>query len=223
MCGRYSLTVDKKKLLDEFHLQDEHLKNFAPRYNIAPSQPVLAVASEQNHPKLELFQWGLVPSWSKDPSIGYKMINARAETLLEKPTFKGLMRAQRCLVIADGFYEWKQEGKRKTPYYIRLKSHRPFGFAGLWSHWAGSDGSEINSCTIITTEPNLLMKPIHNRMPVIIPAEKRNVWLDSSRYDGAYAKLLLVPYLSDEMETFPVSKLVNDPKNDVAGCIAPFN
>lgn len=223
MCGRYSLTIDKQKLLQEFDLQQEHLKSISPRYNIAPSQPVLIITSQENKSKLELCQWGLIPSWAKDPSIGNRMINARKETIVEKPSYRSPFKNRRCLVLADGFYEWKQTGKTKIPYYIRLKSGAPFGMAGLWSHWQSKEGSEILSCTIITGEPNELMKPIHDRMPMIIPKNQRPFWLDHSRFESDKLLKLLEPYSENEMEAFPVSRVVNDPKNDIPDCIAPAN
>jgi len=221
MCGRYSLTVDKKKLLGEFGFQAEHLKSFAPRYNIAPSQPVLALTTQEAKPKLELCHWGLIPSWAKDPAIGARMINARKETVAEKPSFRSPFKNRRCLVLADGFYEWKQEGSAKIPYYIHLKSGAPFGFAGLWSHWQNKDGSELLSCTIITGEPNDLMKSIHNRMPMIIPKKNRELWLDHSRFESDKLLKLLEPYPSDEMEAYAVSRTVNNPINDLAECVSP--
>lgn len=199
MCGRYSLTVSKKLIAEEFHLQEEHLKSIGPRLNISPSEPVPVILKKKEL-ALDFFVWGLIPSWAKDPSIGSRMFNARTETLAEKPSFKGIFRSQRCLIPADGFYEWKKEDFRKTCYHIRLKSRRPFSFAGLWSHWIGRDGGEIFSCTIITGEPNELVKSIHERMPVILPPESRGSWLDPQVTDAKSLSSLLRPYPTDEME-----------------------
>ena len=149
-----------------------------PRYNIAPSQPVAVIPNTGDN-TLSMYKWGLIPSWSKDPAIGDRMINARSESLAEKPSFRNAYRRRRCLILADGFYEWKQNPgmKSKQPVYIRLKTELPFAFAGLWEIWNSPDGSEIRSCTIITTQPNSLLEPIHNRMPVILPPDAYNQWL----------------------------------------------
>jgi len=223
MCGRYSLTAKKEKIKAEFDLQDVHLASISPRYNIAPSQAVPALVSESDKRQIEICQWGLVPSWSKDPKIGHRMINARKETLAEKPSYRGPFKNHRCLVLADGFFEWKQAGRTKIPYFIRLKSGAPFGFAGLWAHWAGKDGSEIVSCCIITGEPNDLIRSIHNRMPCLIPKDKRDFWLDHSRYEPDKLLAILEPYPADEMEAYPVSTTVNNPANDRPECILQAN
>ena len=222
MCGRYSLKSDPKKISSEFDLPEKEAQKIKPRYNIAPSQPVAALIREQTA-KLEFLNWGLVPSWSKEPSIGARMINARQETLAEKPSFRGLLKSRRCLILADGFYEWKSLGKRKQPYYIRLKSQEPFSFAGLWSEWVSPDGSKIWSCTIITTQPNELMQEIHNRMPVILSRKAREAWLDPSNSQKEELLDLLKPYSAEEMEAFPVSTFVNSPANDAADCLKPVN
>ena len=220
MCGRYSLTAQKAKIAQEFKLHELHLSELKPQYNIAPSQPV-PVLVEKPQLRVELFRWGLIPLWAKDSAIGNKMINARSETLSAKASFSKPFREQRCLILADGFYEWKGEGRAKTPYYIRLKSKAPFGFAGLWSKWADPNKKEIYSCTIITGEPNELLKSIHNRMPMIIPKENRDEWLDLSNNDTKELMNLLKPYPPEEMEAYPVSKLVNSPENNKPECIEP--
>jgi len=193
-----------------------------PRFNIAPSQPVAVVANDgQNH--LDFFVWGLIPSWAKDPQIGNRLINARAETLAEKPAFRAAFRRRRCLVLADGFYEWRQDPgqKSKTPLFIQLKSRQPFAFAGLWEIWHATDGSEIRSCTIITTQPNEMMAPIHNRMPVILSPEAYPLWLSAEEKDSNQLTQLLVPYPADQMTAYPVSKMVNSPHNDSPEIILP--
>ncbi|PIQ86027.1 MAG: hypothetical protein COV74_06235 [Candidatus Omnitrophica bacterium CG11_big_fil_rev_8_21_14_0_20_45_26] len=223
MCGRYSLTIDFQTLADEFALSfSEPPRGWRPRYHIAPSQPVPILVS-QAKPNLDIAVWGLIPSWSKDPSIGQRMINARQETLTVKPSFKGLLRSQRCLVLADGFYEWQRKSLRKTPYYIRLKSGRPFAFAGLWSHWVGPDGSEIRSCTIITGKPNSLLQPIHDRMPVILPRGSREQWMDPACSQARDLEPLLKPYNADQMEAYPVSPMVNSSGYDESACVKPFD
>jgi putative SOS response-associated peptidase YedK len=221
MCGRFTLTTDKKKLTETFSEFDIP-EDLAPRYNIAPTQPVAVVANNGQH-KVEFFQWGLIPSWAKDPSIGNRMINARAETLAEKPSFKNAYRRRRCLVLADGFYEWKKEpnSTSKTPLYIRLTSGDPFVFAGLWESWHGADGSNILSCTIITTTPNEMIAEIHNRMPVILPPEAYTQWLDPAERGPDQLSGLLKPYSAEQMAAYQVSKMVNNPRNDTPDCITP--
>lgn len=222
MCGRYTLTVDPAQLQEAFPFI-EAPEELPPRFNIAPTQPV-AVIPNTGENRLEFFNWGLIPSWAKDPSIGSRLINARAETLAEKPSFRTAFRRRRCLVLADGFYEWKQEpgSRAKTPMYVRLNSGAPFAFAGLWESWNSPDGSEILSCTIITTRPNPLISGIHNRMPVILPKGGYDRWLDPSERKPDELMDLLQPYPDRELEAYPVSKLVNSPQNDVPECIMPL-
>jgi len=221
MCGRFTLTVDPGQLQETFpwlSVPDE----ISPRFNVAPSQPVAVVANDgQNH--LDFFVWGLIPSWAKDPRIGNRLINARAETLAEKPSFRAAFRRRRCLVLADGFYEWRHDPgqKSKTPQFIHLKSRRPFAFAGLWEIWHASDGSEIRSCTIITTHPNELIETIHNRMPVILSPEAYPLWLSTEEKDSGELTPLLLPYPADLMAAYPVSRLVNSPHNDSPEIILP--
>ena len=171
MCGRFTLTADPNDLREAFPWVNIP-EGVGPRYNIAPSQPVAVIPNDGQN-QLNFFVWGLIPSWAKDPTIGNKMINARAETLTEKPSFRTAFRRRRCLIPASGFFEWKQNpgGKTKTPMYIRLKSGKPFALAGLWERWDSPDGSTVFSCTIITTQPNELMQGIHNRMPVMLPSQ----------------------------------------------------
>jgi putative SOS response-associated peptidase YedK len=221
MCGRFTLTTSPEQLQDTFtwlSVPDE----IQPRYNIAPSQPVAIVANDGKN-QLDFYLWGLIPSWAKDPEIGNRLINARAETLIEKPSFRSAFRRKRCLVLADGFYEWRQEpaGQRKTPIYIKMVDSKPFAFAGLWESWQSPDGSEILSCAIITTEPNNLMRNIHNRMPVILPESAYPFWLESREPDLAGLQALLVPYPTHLMTAYPVSTLVNSPANEAPGCILP--
>jgi putative SOS response-associated peptidase YedK len=221
MCGRFTLTVDPARLKEAFPWV-ETPQELAPRYNIAPSQPVAVVANNSDY-KLEYFQWGLVPSWAKDPQIGNRMINARAETLAEKPSFRTAYRRRRCMIFADGFYEWRQNpgGRSKTPMYIRLASGDPFAFAGLWENWHGPDGSQILSCTIITTSPNDMIREIHNRMPVILPEDGYKLWLDPEERNPQELDGLLRPYPASQLTAYPVSKLVNSPQNELPDCIKP--
>ncbi|MBI4551007.1 MAG: SOS response-associated peptidase [Candidatus Latescibacteria bacterium] len=221
MCGRYTLATDRTTLSETFPqltLPDV----LPPRYNIAPSQEVAVVANTGER-VLASFRWGLIPSWAKDPGIGHKMINARAESLAEKPSFRTAYQRRRCLILADGFYEWAQQpgSKTKIPVYIRLRSGRPFGFAGLWEVWRPADGPPVFSCTIITTTPNELMERIHHRMPVIVKPDAYEQWLDPHEQPPERLDGLLVPYPAAEMIAYPVSSLVNNPKMDSPACIEP--
>jgi putative SOS response-associated peptidase YedK len=192
------------------------------RYNITPGQPVIALANN-GAKRAVAFKWGLIPPWSKDPQIGNRLINARAESLAEKPSFRSAFKRRRCLIPTNGFYEWKKQadGKTKVPTYISLKSGRPFALAGLWEHWASAQGDEIESCTIITTEPNELMAQIHHRMPVILPSDAYEAWLDPTEKRPDDLQSLLGPYPAGEMTAHPVSSWVNNPGNDAPECIAP--
>jgi putative SOS response-associated peptidase YedK len=222
MCGRFTLFVDPKDLMRMFPGFDVPAE-WVPRYNIAPTQPV-AVVANNGQSKIEFFQWGLIPSWAKDPKIGSRMINARAETLAEKPSFRTAYRRRRCLVLADGFYEWRKEPGRttKTPMYIRLTSGEPFAFAGLWEAWRAPDDQMILSCTIITTTPNELVEQIHNRMPVILDPEAYDLWLDPAERQANQLDEWLRPYPAEQMLAYPVSTFVNSPANDTSACVAPM-
>jgi putative SOS response-associated peptidase YedK len=219
MCGRFTLTTDLERLEERFSVHAASL-SYAPRYNIAPNQPVLAVIAAAER-RIGFLRWGLIPPWAKDASVGDRLINARAETVAEKPSFRRALQKRRCLVLADGFYEWKKEGKRKTPMYITLKDHAPFGFAGLWETWRDPSGETIHSCTIITTTPNCLVESIHTRMPVILSREQESLWLDRTVEDPAVLTAVLVPYPAEAMDAYAVSPLVNSPTNDTPACIVP--
>ncbi|MGE0681240.1 MAG: SOS response-associated peptidase [Candidatus Binatia bacterium] len=221
MCGRFTLTTDLGDLEERFSFHVVNL-SFKPHYNIAPSQQVLTVIGAEER-RAGLLRWGLIPSWAKDSSIGNRMINARAETVAEKPSFRRALQKRRCLVLADGFYEWKTEGKKKTPMYIALTDHKPFGFAGLWETWKSPEGETIHSCTLITTTPNALMESIHTRMPVILPRDAEAAWLDRSLEDPARLLPLLVPYPANNMDAYAVSLAVNSPRNDSPECIEPID
>lgn len=223
MCGRYTLTVDPDDLKAAFP-EYSFPEQGAPRFNIAPTQPILALPNDGKN-RADYYTWGLIPTWAKDPTIGSRLINARAETLAEKSSFRGAYKYKRCLVFADGFYEWKTlpGTKVKVPHFIRLKSGGPFAFAGLWDEWHSPDGSFIKSCTIITTEPNELMSTLHNRMPVILPREAYEPWLDTAPQKPETLQKLLAPYPAAEMTAYPVSTLVNSPANDRAELLAPVS
>lgn len=222
MCGRFTLFVDPKDLMEMFPGFDVPAE-WVPHYNVAPTQPV-AVIANNGQSKIEFFRWGLIPFWAKDPKIGNRMINARAETLAEKPSFRTAYRRRRCLVLADGFYEWRKEPGRttKTPMYIRLTSGEPFAFAGLWEAWRAPDDQTILSCTIITTTPNELVKEIHNRMPVILDPEAYDLWLDPAERQTDELDEWLRPYPAEQMLAYPVSTFVNSPANDTPECVVPM-
>jgi putative SOS response-associated peptidase YedK len=220
MCGRFLLSVDPADIQDAFPNFIFH-NQIKQRFNIAPSQPVLVLPNNSSF-IADHFLWGLIPSWAKDPSIGSRMINARAETLAEKPAFRGPYKYHRCLILANGFYEWQEQPgtKVKIPFFIRLKNGKPFAFAGLWDEWLSPDGSQIKSCAIITINPNSLIAPIHNRMPVILPPVTYSNWLDPSPRSANTLQDLLIPYSAEEMTASPVSTYVNNPANNGPKCIA---
>ncbi len=222
MCGRFTLVADPNDLREAFPWLNIPT-DIQPRYNIAPSQPVAVIPNDGKH-TLDYYVWGLIPSWAKDPQIGSRMINARAETLQEKPSFKNAFRRRRCLIPASGFYEWKSIPGQKTkqPMYIRLHEDKPFAFAGLWENWNAPDGSRILSCTIITTEPNTLLQDIHNRMPVILPPQAYRAWLDEGEPELDALQALLQPYPAEALQAYPVSTLVNSPANESPQCIQPL-
>jgi putative SOS response-associated peptidase YedK len=217
MCGRFTLTVELDVLFERF--QNAYASDIliTPSFNIAPTHKVLTVIRGERGNKIGPLQWGLVPSWAKDPSVGAKMINARSETLHERASFKSLIHRQRCLVVADSFYEWKREGTKKQPFRILLKDGEPFAFAGLWSIW-GSGAGRLATCTILTTSSNTLMAPLHERMPVILRPEEEEKWLNPS-YSFLDVRNLLMPYSDEEMRLYPVSSRVNSPHNNEPGLI----
>jgi putative SOS response-associated peptidase YedK len=219
MCGRYWLKSEKKVIINEFNIY-EVLTDVKPDYNITPSRNVLCVTKNGNN-KLVSMRWGLIPHWAKDEKIGFRTINARADTLAEKPTFLKPFQSQRCLIVADGYYEWRKQGAQKTPLAFQLKSHKPFGFAGLYDRWQSPNNDIIVSCTIVTTEPNKLTTPIHNRMPAILSSKAYDVWLDKNIHDLQKLLSLLVPYNSEEMEAYEVSSMVNSPQNNNPNLIKP--
>jgi putative SOS response-associated peptidase YedK len=221
MCGRFTLTVDPADLRDAFG--DFIFPNrFAPRFNIAPTQPVLAIPNDAKN-TADFFLWGLIPSWAKDPGIANKLINARGETIAEKPSFRGGFKYKRCLILADGFYEWKSQAgqKIKIPHFIHMKDRRPFAFAGLWDEWHSPDGGTLRTCTIITTEPNELMSALHNRMPVILDSKDYSEWLDPAPRAPDSLLHFIKPFPAEKMAAYPVSTLVNAPSNDRAECVVP--
>ena len=273
MCGRFTLRTAASAIAEQFALLG--VPEFAARFNVAPSQPVPVIRMRSEAPQgdggraadianrrknhtgrsssvplavsreLVWLRWGLVPSWAKDPAIGNRLINARAESAAEKPAFRAAMRRRRCLVVADGFYEWQQSGGRagtkgdspifagakigtvpragraKQPHFIRLHGDRPFAFAGLWEAWEGADHATLETCAILTTAANELVRPIHDRMPVILAASSYSAWLDPAIEDPRQLMPLLVPYPSHEMEAQPVGDFVNSPAHDSPRCVEP--
>ena len=214
MCGRYSLHLPIHMIAEEFDFSESMIPDFGERFNIAPTQMVPVITNESPS-EVQLFRWGLVPFWAKTIAIGSKMINARAETLLEKPAFKNLLKKRRCLILADGFYEWKKEGKEKTPHLIEKKTGGLITFAGLWDIWKDAEGREKKTFTIITTQPNSLMVPIHDRMPAIIEKENRKKWLSES-LSADDAVLMLGPAEAAEYQARPVSNKLNKAAYDAA-------
>ena len=221
MCGRFTLTVDPADLRDAF-ADYTFPAHFAPRFNIAPSQPILAIPNDNKH-TADFFLWGLIPSWAKDPSMGQRLINARGETLAEKPSFRGSFKYKRCLILADGFYEWKSQPGSKTriPHFIYMKDRQPFAFAGLWDEWHSPDGGLLRTAAIITVAPNELMAPIHDRMPAILQPSDHGTWLDPAPGKSDQLLPLLKPFPANRMEAHPVGTLVNSPANDRPELVVP--
>ena len=220
MCGRYSLIADLGELARRFEFDGDWLA-FESAYNIAPTQDVLTVVGGETR-RGGFMRWGLVPWWAKDLSISSRMINARAETVAERPAFRDALRRRRCLVLADGFYEWQRTGASKRPMRVVMRTGEPFAFAGLWSTWKGPDGNRIASCAIITTTTNDLLRPIHDRMPVILPKHMEEFWLDPAVDDPDMLASALTPYPDDAMEAYEVSDIVNSSANDGPEVIAPL-
>lgn len=213
MCGRYAIVLAGDGTLQRRFSLEELVDDPPPRFNVAPTQ-TLPVIVRNSPNRVEMMRWGLIPSWAKDASIGSRMINARAETVAEKPAFRRPLRAQRCLVPASGFFEWKREGDSKTPHFIYLPEEPLFAFAGLYDRWHDPDGQVVQSYTILTTEANDLMADIHTRMPVILRREDEDEWLDPDNTEPEHVLPLLRPYSAGEMAAYPVSRLVNRPIND---------
>ena len=219
MCGRFSLTVPEKFFSRTFTLLD--IPEMKPDYNVPPGVDIWAVRknTESKQPEVARLRWGLIPAWASDPKIANKLINARSETVSDKPAFREAYRRRRCLIPADGFFEWKRNGKLRTPYFIRRIGQKPFAMAGLWERWLGPGGVQLDSCTILTTEPNRLMQTLHNRMPVILDETNMTRWLETAQSESEM-KELMAPYPSDQMEAYPVSDLVNSPKNNDPACLS---
>ena len=213
MCGRFSLATDTEELALRFGFEGGGSPRLA-RFNIAPGQETLTVVGDGSRNSARFMRWGLIPSWAKDASAGSRMINARAETIDARPAFRNAFERRRCLVLADGFYEWMKVGRRRTPVRVILRSGEPFAFAGLWETWRSPEDDVVASCAIVTTTPNAVLQPIHNRMPVILPREAESLWLDTGRASPDELRELLAPYPAADMEAYEVSNLVNSTGND---------
>jgi putative SOS response-associated peptidase YedK len=222
MCGRFTQRQSAEAIASHFRLIE--VPDLPPRYNIAPTQPVAAIALDVGSETRQFrhFYWGLIPSWSKDPKMGARMINARAETVSEKPAFRAAFKRRRCLVVTDGFYEWQKLDKQKQPYYFCRSDRQPFAFAGLWEHWQSSEGDTIDSCTIVTTTASELMETIHDRMPVILDEPNYDCWL-APESKPEQLQSLLMPHPAEGMMRYPVSTQVNRPTNDSPACVEPVN
>jgi putative SOS response-associated peptidase YedK len=221
MCGRFVLTADGVAIQQHFDLTSVPDGLVTARYNIAPTQPVPVITNE-DPTALTAHRWGLIPSWAKDPAMGNRLINARGETVHEKPSFRSAFKRRRCLIPANGFYEWKREGKTKRPYYIHLKDQALFAFAGLWEVWHSPDGGELRTCTIITTEPNDVVGQLHNRMAVILAPDDYDQWLSPDELPPQALLPLLQPYDASQMDAYEVSTRVNSPTNDDPTLIEPL-
>jgi putative SOS response-associated peptidase YedK len=219
MCGRFALYSDPFTLAKRF--KAEALSELRPRYNVAPTQNIPIVRKEGEKKRFAIAHWGLIPLWAKDTKIGYHTINARAETVASKPAFRNAFRHRRCLIPADGFYEWQviPGFKAKQPWFIILEGRKPMAFAGLWERWRSPEGENLESCSIIVTDANELMRPIHERMPVILAPEDWDVWLESGAKDVQALQNLLKPYPAEDMKAWTVSTKVNSPRNDSVDCL----
>ena len=218
MCGRFVTNIPADEIAEIFHLGEA--PQLEPRYNVSPSQLVPVVRSAGEHNILSPMKWGLVPSWSKDPSMGSHMINARSETVAEKPAFRHAIKYNRCIIPISGFYEWQAVEHHKQPYFTHLKGHAPMCLAGIWEHWTAPDGSVLETFSILTTSANKLIEPIHERMPVILKPADFNLWLSRNMHDPHELVDIYKPYPVDEMIAYKVSDLVNNPKFDSPSCIA---
>ena len=221
MCGRYTVTSAPEAIRALFRYAEQ--PNFPARYNIAPTQPIQIVRLDNGERHFALVRWGLLPSWVKDPKAFTLLINARSDSVLGKPAFRNAMRRRRCLIPADGFYEWQETGGGpKRPFYIRAKDGKPFAFAGLWECWTGPNGEEMETAAIVTTDANRTLMPIHNRMPVIVPPEAYDLWLDCAKVDATTAAAVLAPAREGLLEAYPISTAVNRVANDDPRLIEPL-
>ncbi len=219
MCGRYTLTSAPEALRALFGYEEQ--PNFPPRYNVAPTQPIPIVRLVDGKRHFALVRWGLLPSWVKDPKTFTLLINARGESAAEKPAFRAAIKRRRCLIPADGFYEWQAADERKRPFYVHAKSGAPLAFAGLWETWTGPNGEELETATIVTTRANRMLSPIHDRMPVIVPPEGFDLWLDGAKVDATTASALIAPAPETLLEAYEISTAVNRTANDNPKLLEP--
>ncbi|HBG32181.1 MAG TPA: hypothetical protein DEG42_00615 [Acholeplasmataceae bacterium] len=223
MCGRFTISISEDELRnylkESFDIEDTKSGFELPRYNVAPGQGIISIINDGNKNRVGLFKWGLVPSFAKDEKIGNNLINAKSETLTEKPSFKPSLESKRCIILANGFYEWRKEEKGKTPMHIFMSDHSIFPMAGLWSTYVKEDGSKLHTATIITTNANQLVKSIHDRMPVILTDETKKIWLNPRIKDFPTLQKVLTPYDASKMQVYRVSSLVNSATNESADCI----
>jgi putative SOS response-associated peptidase YedK len=221
MCGRFTLEKSIGELATLFQLPEA--PDLTGRYNIAPTQPIAVIRAAESGEgrELAIVRWGLIPAWAKEPGALPLLINARAETAAVKPAFRAALRRRRCLVPADGFYEWQRQGNQKQPFHMRRRDGQPFALAGLWERWEGPDGC-IDSCALLTTTANDLMSPIHDRMPVILDPHQFDLWLDPALQDAELLQDLLRPYPSEVMMAYPVPSLVNNARNENPQCVLPL-
>jgi putative SOS response-associated peptidase YedK len=219
MCGRYAITSAPEAMRALFGYREQ--PNFPPRFNVAPTQPIPVVRLADGTRSFALLRWGLIPSWVKDPRTFSLLINARGESVLDKPAFRNAMKRRRCLIPADGFYEWKQDGGRKRPYFVRPRTAGPTAFAGLWESWMGPNGEEMETACIVTTAANRTLRAIHDRMPAVIAPEAFDLWLDAAKVDAETAAALLAPAPEAQLTAYEVSTAVNRTANDTAALIAP--
>ena len=220
MCGRYTLTSAPEAIRALFRYLEQ--PNFPPRFNIAPTQPIAIVRLMDGKRQFALVRWGLLPSWVKDPKAFTLLINARGESVCDKPAFRAAMKRRRCLIPADGFYEWQAVAGRKQPFYVRAKSGAPFAFAGLWETWEGPNGEELETAAIVTTNANRTLAPIPDRMPVVVPPEAFDLWLNGAAVDATTAAALITPAPENFFEAYPVSTHVNRVANDDPKLVEPL-
>lgn len=223
MCGRFTISIStdelKEYLKESYEIEESKTDFDLPRYNVAPGQPIISIINDGKKNRVGHFKWGLVPPFAKDEKMGNNLINAKSETLLDKPSFKPSLENKRCIIIANGFYEWKREEKQKQPMYIKMVDSSIFPIAGLWSTYTRTDGSKLHTATIITTSANTLVSSIHDRMPVILTEESKKIWLNPQIKDLSVLLKLLMPFDSNQMQTYPVSSLVNSATNDTPECM----
>ncbi|REE88615.1 putative SOS response-associated peptidase YedK [Paenibacillus taihuensis] len=223
MCGRYTITITMEELMLRYFISQTNAPFHKPKYNVAPGQMIMAIINDGEQNRLGELKWGLVPSWSESPKVGPKMLNARAETAWEKPAFRELIRRKRCIIPADGFYDWRQDPDGKQPMRIVRQDRKVFSMAGLYDTWVSQEGIKLSTCTILTTSPNELMEPIHDRMPVILHEEDEHLWLNRRIQSRAELDQLLIPFPSELMDAYPVAKTVGSVSYDDPSCIEPLS